>query len=70
MSEYSPEPDAEDTVEAAQEFAEPERTGVEEVDDVLASVEDLDDTPVDEHVAVFESAHDRLRGALDGQADA
>ena len=82
MSEFTPEDPglAEVGAEAApevtapaaysQEFQEPTRTGVEEVDAVLASVEDLDDTPVDEHVAVFEDAHDRLRGALDGRADA
>jgi hypothetical protein len=31
---------------------------------VLASLEGLDELPVDEHVAVFEAAHDRLRSAL------
>ena len=46
------------------------RTGVEEVDDVLDSVEGLEGTPVDEHVAVFEDAHERLRGALDARPDA
>jgi hypothetical protein len=78
MSENAPEPAAEEAAEAAQEFAqefaqeiaEPERTGVEEVDAVLESVEGLEGTPVDEHVAVFESAHERLRGALDTGGDA
>jgi hypothetical protein len=42
------------------------RTGVEEVDDVLTSLEGLDDMPVEEHPAAFERAHDRLRQALDG----
>ena len=77
MSEYAPEPDAKETAAApqelaqefSQEFAEPERTGVEEVDDVLESVEGLEGTPVDEHVAVFESAHERLRGALDARPE-
>ena len=73
MSEYAPEPDVEETAaeaqELAQEFSEPERTGVEEVDDVLASVEGLEGTPVDEHVAVFENAHERLRGALDARPE-
>jgi len=73
MSENAPEPTAEEAPDAApglgQEFAEPERTGVEEVDDVLASVEGLEETPVDEHVAVFENAHERLRGALDAGPD-
>ncbi len=40
-------------------------TGVAAVDDVLASVQGLDGRPVEEHVAVFEQAHDRLRRALD-----
>lgn len=82
MSEFTPEePGLEETgaetaaepvppATLSQEFREPTRTGVEEVDEVLASVQDLDDTPVDEHVAVFENAHERLRGALDGRADA
>ena len=39
-------------------------TGHAGVDEVLASVADLDGQPVSEHVAVFESAHDRLREAL------
>ena len=39
------------------------------VDEVLASVAALDDRPVDEHVAVFEQAHDRLRRALDARPD-
>ncbi|WP_457205024.1 hypothetical protein [Nocardioides sp. P5_C9_2] len=40
-------------------------TGVAEVDAVLASLDGLSDTPVAEHVAVFEDAHERLRRALD-----
>jgi hypothetical protein len=69
MSEYAPEPDAEEVAEAAQEFSEPVRTGVEEVDDVLDSVDGLESRPVDQHVAVFEDAHDRLRSALDARPD-
>ena len=42
-------------------------TGNTEVDEVVASVEALDGVPVDEHVATFEKAHDRLRRALDGR---
>jgi hypothetical protein len=45
---------------------DPVRTGVDEVDEVLASVEGVDDTDVADHPAVFEAAHDRLRSALDG----
>jgi hypothetical protein len=40
-------------------------TGVSAVDDVLATVRALDGRPVEEHVAVFEQAHERLRRALD-----
>ena len=58
MTDQSPEPQA------------PERTGVDEVDSVLASLQVLDDLPVEEHPAVFEQAHDRLRQALDGPAGA
>jgi hypothetical protein len=39
-------------------------TGDDRVDAVLASLSDLDDRPVTEHVSVFEDAHDRLRDAL------
>ncbi len=42
------------------------RTGVAEVDEVLETLESLDDTQVAEHPAVFEAAHERLRAALDG----
>ncbi|WP_309648172.1 hypothetical protein [Nocardioides sp.] len=42
------------------------RTGEDRVDAVIASVEELADRPVDEHVAVFEQAHDELRRSLDG----
>ena len=46
-----------------------ERTGNGAVDDVLDSLDALADTPVAEHVAVFEAAHDRLRGALADAGD-
>lgn len=39
-------------------------TGHPAVDEVLRSLQDLADKPVDEHVAVFESAHEQLRRAL------
>lgn len=50
---------------------EPERvrTGRPDVDEVLAAVEELQDRPIEEHVGVFETAHERLRRALDGPAD-
>lgn len=74
MTEHTPENEPEtpspdvDPAHTAQEFADPERTGVEVVDDVLASMRGLDDSPVEEHPAVFERAHERLRQALDGPA--
>lgn len=45
--------------------SETSSTGTRAVDDVLASVQALDGRPVEEHVAVFEQAHERLRRALD-----
>jgi hypothetical protein len=47
-------------------------TGHAAVDDVLGSLEGLEDRPVSEHVAVFEAAHESLRAALadaDGRTD-
>jgi hypothetical protein len=41
-----------------------EPTGHPDVDAVVASLAQLADRPVSEHVAVFEAAHDRLRAAL------
>lgn len=45
----------------------PERpeTGVPDVDEVMRSVEELEGRPVEEHAQVFETAHERLRRALD-----
>jgi hypothetical protein len=45
-------------------------TGHAEVDGVLASLEGLRDKPVEEHAAVFEAAHDRLRAVLSEGAGA
>lgn len=42
-----------------------ERTGVPEVDGVLAEIESVGELPVADRVQVFERAHDRLRRALD-----
>ena len=63
-----------DMIEPAQQQAEavaeePVRTGNETVDGVLESLEALDDASVDEHVAVFERAHEQLRAALDSPRD-
>jgi hypothetical protein len=46
-----------------------ESTGVEAVDRVLAEVAALAESPVGQHVQVFERAHDQLRRALDAQPD-
>lgn len=68
MSEH---PDVPDPVEdpGAPEGVPPEpervRTGVEHVDEVIAAVEELEERPIEEHVGVFETAHDQLRRALD-----
>lgn len=45
--------------------SEPARTGVPGVDEVIAAVEELEERPLEEHVGVFEAAHDQLRRALD-----
>lgn len=39
-------------------------TGNATVDEVLESLDLLDGAPVSDHVAVFEQAHEKLRGAL------
>lgn len=43
---------------------QPEPAGHPAVDEVIASLGALDGLLVDQHVAVFESAHDRLRAVL------
>lgn len=50
---------------------EPERvrTDVPEVDEVIVAVEELEDRPIEEHVGVFETAHEQLRRALDTPSD-
>lgn len=48
----------------------PVRTGVLRVDEVLSTVDGLEDRPLEDHVGVFESAHDQLRRALDADPDA
>jgi len=55
--------------ETPEQPEEPTRTGNEAVDRVLASLDGLDDAPVEEHVAVFERAHEQLRAALDSPRD-
>lgn len=58
-------PEGPDPRQAGRPEAAP-RTGVPDVDAVLDDVESLEDRPVDEHVAVYEQAHERLRRALEG----
>jgi hypothetical protein len=49
--------------------ATPTSTGHPAVDEVLRSLDDLDGRAVDQHVAAFEEAHDRLRRALSSAGD-
>ncbi len=74
MTEYPSSPDTEDLdatasdegrEQARLEPAEPLRTGVPAVDEVLAEVDGLDRAPLDEHLPAFERAHESLRAALD-----
>ena len=53
-----------DQADQADQAAAPTQTGNPDVDSVLASLDSLSDAPVADHVAVFETAHDRLRAAL------
>ena len=46
----------------------PTTTGVSAVDQVIADVDHLDEVPLDEHLEVFERAHESLRAALDDPA--
>ena len=73
MSEYieGPAPEAGSTgmttritTEAQQDTGDVPTTGNRAVDEVLRTLEGLEDRPVEEHVAVFEAAHEALRAAL------
>lgn len=44
-------------------------TGHPVVDEVLEAMQGLQDRPVEEHVAVFEAAHEKLRAALTDAGD-
>ena len=46
-----------------------ELTGNAAVDEVLRSMQGLQQRPVEEHVAVFEAAHEKLRAALANAGD-
>jgi hypothetical protein len=54
-------------MEGPDETPEPVRTDVPEVDEVITAVEQLEERPIEEHVGVFERAHEQLRRALDTQ---
>jgi hypothetical protein len=45
--------------------SDPVHTGVPGVDAVIAAVAGLEERPIEEHVGVFEMAHEQLRRALD-----
>ena len=55
--------------ESADAPTEAVTTGVQVVDDVLGTLERLDESSVEEHLPIFEAAHEQLRGALDGAED-
>lgn len=61
-----PDPAADEPDRAVDEQPMAEEPAVEHpaVDEVLRSMERLDARPVDEHVAVFEQAHESLRRTL------
>ena len=68
MSEQVPSPGPEETgpQEAASTAGgEAGSTGVHAVDQVLADLDRLDDTPLEEHLSAFEQAQESLRSALD-----
>jgi len=71
VNEYSEDLERPTTPESgsSEGHAAVELTGHEAVDEVLRSLDTLDGRPVDEHVAVFESAHETLRAALASAGD-
>lgn len=52
-------------VSESQQTGEAGSTGVAAVDAVLDAMAGVDELPLDEHVGVYESAHEQLRRALD-----
>lgn len=63
---YPDFPDHDDPGESDAEAGDSvEGTGDPRVDDVLRSLDGLEERPVDEHAEVFERAHDELRAALE-----
>jgi hypothetical protein len=68
MSEQVPSPGPQDTEpqEAAPMTEDGSRsTGTAAVDRVLEDLDQLDETPLEEHLGAFERAHESLRSALD-----
>jgi hypothetical protein len=65
VTEPSPHADVSDPDVTRAASAPDGSVGHPAVDDVLASLETVEGRPVHEHAAVFESAHERLRAALD-----
>jgi hypothetical protein len=70
MTEELPADEAAQSADAAPVEVERVRTGVQRVDEVIAAVEELEQRPIEEHVGVFETAHEQLRRALDSEAPA
>jgi hypothetical protein len=54
-----------EAVDVGPESTERAETGVPDADEVMRAVEELDERPIEEHVGVFETAHEQLRRALD-----
>lgn len=67
--EGAPDEAVADMVEDVDPVEEVPGTGHPAVDEVLRSLDALGDAPVDEHVAVFEQAHEQLRRTLQGAGD-
>ncbi|HEU4568613.1 MAG TPA: hypothetical protein VFR99_11305 [Marmoricola sp.] len=65
MTEEQPQPEPN-----RDEGDQPATTGHPAVDEVLRSMDRLEDRPVGEHVAAFEEAHEKLRRALGGDEPA
>jgi hypothetical protein len=70
VEEIAPVEDAEPVDPAPADTADdPSGSSHPAVDEVLRSLERLEDVPVDEHVEAFERAHDELRRALSEARD-
>lgn len=67
--EEAPDEAVADAVQDADPVEEVPGTGHPAVDEVLRSLDALGDAPVDEHVPVFEQAHEQLRRTLQGAGD-